>query len=528
MNLYKVKEIYSREKKRIYLYGASVTGVAVKNMLEKFGINVTAFLDGNEKKLGNIIDNCEVIDIRCVSKDSIIIITASNRYMDEIFSKLSNEFGFKNVFRFNKENMLAKTLVIKKEYSNGDTDKFEKKYQNIREKYKQIDVYFLWADRIGEMCLRLLTFSKKELNKNCDIYKVLFPYLRASANKVANERLLEIISRKLNIACGQDEEFWAYVLDKHFMDLNFENGDKYDFNLDASDEVYSCIPMCKNAGESDIIFSEKEIEEAEKKKNELGIGEKFVCLFARNSMYLANRVIENASAMRYQKHINMQFERYNLLIERLKAEGIQIVRVGNSFNSNDMVMDGVIDITGDKYDELLDLYLNSKCIRWIGSESGACVISQMFGKKALYVNFHKILNYYCILPYCKDESNLYIPKLYYSLKEKRYLNLYEMCLLNLQDIDVNDYLEKFGVEIREDSPEDICNAYIECEKKENGIWEYSEEERRLQDRYKQILEKVCKQYPVTQENLMHFKTQDCIMPLKIATTFLKKYDFLLN
>lgn len=197
-----------------------------------------------------------------------------------------------------------------------------------------------------------------------------------------------------------------------------------------------------------------------------------------------------------QEGRDSNIENYSLLIDYLKQLNYQIVRVG-SIAEKKVKDKRVIDITNENYDELLDLYINSICRCWIGGDSGANFIPQLFGKRAVYVNFSLIINIYSITTYCIDKSSLYIPKLYYSKKYRRYLNLEEMCKLNLLETEPGQYEEKYDIYMIENTPEDIFEAYKESELKECGKWDYTEDRKKIQKRYREILDGICCKYPKT-------------------------------
>ena len=80
----------------------------------------------------------------------------------------------------------------------------------------------------------------------------------------------------------------------------------------------------------------------------------------------------------------------------------------------------------------------------------------------------------------------------------------------------------------ENTPEDIFEAYKESELKECGKWDYTEDRKKIQKRYREILDGICCKYPKTPKRLRYFDTKNCIHPLEIGISFLEKYSFLLN
>lgn len=519
---------YLKCSKDVYFYGASVTGQCMLKIFKKFGIPLKAFIDGDSKKWGSKFCGYKVVSVEDVPKDCYIIITTGYSYIKKIENMLETKYFFDDVYSF-PESLLAKTNFFNSGYDIENIDIYESTYQKIKSSYDKIEPYYLWADRVGEMLYRFKVWEKEKLNINDNVYRILLPVFLSRGNKVANGKLVEIMTRNMNIVYLQNEKLWAYIFSEHIQEIDMSVIDTYSVNWNNDiDTIYSSELMYKKRGECDITFTDEEKLEAITKCKKAGISleKEIVCIFARDREYLGKRY-GNLNIRSYENFHNAEIKNYNLLIDYLEQSGYQIIRTGVAVEKK-FEDKRVIDITNENYDELLDLYVNSKCKCWVGSESGACYIPQLFGKRAVYVNFTQIFNVYSIVTYCIDKASLYIPKLYYSVNEKRYLSIKEMCKLNLLETEPGKYEEEYGICMIENTSEDICEAYKESELKECGKWEYTEEREKLQNKYRKILEGICRKYPKTSERLMKFDTRNCIMPLEIGTYFLEKYSFLLD
>jgi hypothetical protein len=519
---------YLKFIKSVYFYGASITGQCMLKIFKRFGIPVKAFIDSDSKKWGSEFCGYKIVSVNDVPNDCYIIITTGYSYIREIENNLRTRYFFNDVYSF-PENLLAKTNFFNVEYEIEDIDVYERIYQEIKSDYDKIEPYYLWADRIGEMLYRFKVWEKEKLNRNDNIYRILLPVFLSRGKKIANRRLMEIMTRKMNIVYLYNEKLWSYIFSEHIQEIDMSVIDTYSVNWNNNiDTVYSSSLMYKKRGESDICFNKNEKQEAINKCKELNINieKEIVCIFARDREYLGKRY-GDINFRNYEDFHNAEIKTYNLLIDYLEQLDYQVIRVG-AIAEKKLEDKRVVDITNENYDELLDLYINSKCRCWVGSESGACFIPQLFGKRAVYVNFTQIFNVYSIITYCIDKASLYIPKLYYSKKDNRYLSLAEMCKLNLLETEPDKYEEQYGVCMVENTPEDICEAYKESELKECGKWNYTEDRENLQKRYKEILYGICHKYPKAPERLMGFDTRNCIHPLEIGTSFLEKYSFLLD
>lgn len=530
------RKCYMLNKKKIYFYGASVTGELVLKIFEKYEIFPEAFIDGDSKKHGKVFCGYKVLSVEDVPKDCYIILTLSYGYIGEVENKLKTKYFFDNVYSF-PEILLAKTRIFPMEYKIENVEKYEKEYQEIKLSYDKIEPYYLWADRIGEMLYRLKIWEREQVTKNDKVYRILVPVFLNGGTDVSNGRLLKIIAKKINVVYLQNEELWSYIFSEYIQDIDMSKIDTYVMHWDngfnnivcpSDGMVYFSEVMYKKRGECDILFADEEEQEAiaKCKKNGISLEKEIVCIFSRDREYLESRSKVKDNRKRLEVS-NTQIENYSLLINYVQQLDYQIIRVG-AITEKKLEDERVVDITNEDYDELLDLYVNSKCRCWVGSESGACFIPQLFGKRAVYVNFTQIFNVYSIITYCIDSASLYIPKLYYSKKDNRYLSLVEMCKLNLLETEPDKYEEEYGVCMIENTPEDICEAYKESELKECGKWDYTKERKSLQKKYKEILDGICRQYPKAPKRLRGFDTRNCIHPLEIGTSFLEKHSFLLD
>lgn len=505
---------------KVYLYGASVTGRGILRMLESFSVNVEAFIDKDQSKCQKPFCGYKVVLPKDVPQDACIIITTSMWFVDSIAKMLTEEYGITEIFYFQLESIVVKQRFFLTGYDADKIEEYEEQYQSFIDTCDAIEIYPMWADRIGEFIYRYMIMYE-DAKKNNTHY-IILPYVFGDVT-YANTRLMDIISRQSQMIYGDNEKFWAYVIENHAMRLKFY--DTFLHTIEAYNEMKG-LPW-KEAlyylqDSSPIVqFSEKEYKEAWEKMDQLGIKEPFICVFARDSAYLAQR----SDVFSYHDYRDYNIKNFNLLIKYLKGENVQVVRVG-TVSKGCLEGENVVDITNDNYDEILDLYVNSKCMWWIGCNSGAEEIPGLFRRKKIGINISNIIDTYWTSLYCMNRGCCYIPKLYYSYKKQRYLNIREMCKLNLSDVPPHLYEQEFGVRLVENSPEDILEVYQECESKTNGIWEYTVMEEKLQKKYQLILDEISGEYPNGFGGYT-YSTKESMPPVPIGTTFLKKYKNIL-
>jgi Putative capsular polysaccharide synthesis protein. len=88
-------ELSIYKENQVFLFGASSSGVWVKEILENFGISITAFIDNNIEKQGKQFSDKEIISVSALHamlrKNEKYIIQISSVYEKEIESQLEDE-----------------------------------------------------------------------------------------------------------------------------------------------------------------------------------------------------------------------------------------------------------------------------------------------------------------------------------------------------------------------------------------------------------------------------------------------------
>ena len=101
-----------------------------------------------------------------------------------------------------------------------------------------------------------------------------------------------------------------------------------------------------------------------------------------------------------------------------------------------------------------------------------------------------------------DEKSLILTKHYFSKKFKRRLTVSEIFLSNLALCFKSEEYEKNGIELEENSPEEIRDLVVEMDERLNGCWIEKKEDSSLQKKFWSIYE----------ENIKRMKLSDPIIP----------------
>ena len=281
---------YNQLPNRIYLYGASVTGQGILQILEGLGMNIEAFADKNKSKCQNGFCGYKVILPQDIPEDACVIITTSSAHIASVDKMLTEEYKIANVYYFPFESFVVKQPFFLNGYDNNQEAVYEEQYQQMIERYDSIEIYPMWADRIGEFIYRYMIMQEDVKRKSNNTCCVILPYVIGDVS-YANTRLMDIISRQAQMIYQHNEEFWAYVIERHITKLEFCN--TYFHTIEAYNKMAE-LPwkeaMHYLQNSSPVVqFSKEEEKEAQEKMERLGIREPFVCVFARDSAYLSQR-----------------------------------------------------------------------------------------------------------------------------------------------------------------------------------------------------------------------------------------------
>ena len=118
-------------------------------------------------------------------------------------------------------------------------------------------------------------------------------------------------------------------------------------------------------------------------------GEKFYCLLIRDNTYLNKAFVNENIDWSYHNHRNSDLETYNKAISWLVNQGIWVIRMGKNVEKKLSVVDGkIIDYPFDKNkSDFLDTWLFANCNACITTGTGPDILSGIYGKNLLFLNF---------------------------------------------------------------------------------------------------------------------------------------------
>lgn len=238
---------------------------------------------------------------------------------------------------------------------------------------------------------------------------------------------------------------------------------------------------------------EEEIGKAELERIGVTKGSPFVCFHVRDGEFLYQvrpRVVSVYGDWQDQPYRNASMENFLPAADQLAEQGYFVLRMGQwSKYTLDHNNSRVIDYATKFQTDFMDAYLSAKCAFFIGTNSGMTSIPMLYRTPLALVN---------VVPYSEisysGTNDLFILKKYFSKTQDRLLTLNEILseplLLHYNNKYTDSsraYYESIGLEIQENSPEEIAGLVQEIEQRERGKFQPSQEDEELQARYQAII-----------------------------------------
>jgi len=248
-------------------------------------------------------------------------------------------------------------------------------------------------------------------------------------------------------------------------------------------------------------------------------GEPFVCICARTSSYLQSlhakgSVRKNAdipSTNARDSSIENYLEAARLLAER----GYRVFRMGAVVDERVSIDHPLFfDYANTFRTEALDIYLASRCQFFLSDTNGLHCVPFIFRRPVANANF---FNFHVVNTW----GGIFIPKLFWHGREKRYLTIPEAVADGVAGLSSNPaewdaYSARTGVLALENTPEEIADLSLEMDDRLAGRWRDTAEDEMLQQAF----------WSPFKDNGFAF---DFGGPLKarVATTFLRRHRALL-
>lgn len=419
------------------------------------------------------------------------------RNREEVLAFLNEPDSHVGEIEKNLENMIDHNMSMS----------YEKKWKNLKEQYDTIQIFFLTVEAIGELIPRYLVI-KNESGIKEKVLSVFIPHL-GSSKRSCNDYLMEYISRDILLIRNDELQFWQYIIHNHMSDIKSSKLLKYD-------KRRKCPVYLKKAYSAATFFTEEEEKRGKEQMQLLHVTGDFVCYGARTALYNQATL---GTDFDYD-YRNMKFEDYGLSIGYLQECAIQAVRMGR-MEQPIQPMDNCIDYAGSGADDFMDLFLVAHCKFLVVNATGIFAFASMFTRPVLMVNLVPISFGMGGIQY--TQYDLFIPKKYYSKKEKRYLSLREITLLEVECSIWGSRYAKKGIQFVDNTPEEIREAVEEMQQRLDGTWIETEEDKANYKKYLKIYKETRE---IARKNKKNWTGEP--LPYRLAASYLRNNKYLLD
>jgi len=232
-----------------------------------------------------------------------------------------------------------------------------------------------------------------------------------------------------------------------------------------------------------MSFTPKEEEQGAQLLNQMGLktGTPFVCLHVRDGRYLEK--MQPSIDWSYHNYRDCHIENYYAAIEYLTSLGIYVLRMGQVFNQDLGIHDPLLIDYAKKFrSDFGDVYLSAKCSFFIASEGGLNSVAWTFNVPVVYTNGIPPVT---AVGWRKED--IFIHKKLWSINEQRFLSYREIIDRGIDRWVCSQNYQEAGIDVIENSPEEILGAVKEMALQLKGEWLEKEEDKVLRERYRGLI-----------------------------------------
>lgn len=232
-----------------------------------------------------------------------------------------------------------------------------------------------------------------------------------------------------------------------------------------------------------LVFTPEEEETGRASLRALGVpeGAPFVCFNSRDSAYLSQTLPD--VDFRYHDYRNTSIHNFIPAAEALVRRGYYLIRMGAI--AKEALKPGdprVIDYaTNGRRSDFMDIFLCAKCDFFIGGAGGLNGIPRIFRRPIAFTNVVPLGGDH-MLGAC-GPGNLFIPKKLRMRASGRFMSFRGILESGASAYwDAHQY-ESLGIDVLENTPEEITTLVAEMDERLRGTWRTTEEDEHLQGRF---------------------------------------------
>ena len=332
-----------------------------------------------------------------------------------------------------------------------------------------IQVPYFFTERIGHLVVDLESFLKEQYLLNGRYPSAV---LLAPPNLVANSQLLEYWKEYFLVI--QNPVLCRFLLPLSFHPL-LRLEDKYAATMHATNSAYKISAEWGSqdgllrVSDHDLAFGSETL-----LKMGLNKGDWFVCIHAREGGYSPSD--EHLHSFR-----NTPIEDFFPAIKFITSQGGKCIRMGDSSMKPAPADIDLIDYALSPFkSDLMDIFLCSECLFFLGSNSGIYELSSLFGRPVATVNMAPM----SVLP--RGLSDLSIPMLYEDSKSAKLISFSEIMETNRSNYRTSEEFSNAGITLVRNKPEEILELVTEQYHRVRNTYTEKDDNQVLQKKYKSL------------------------------------------
>ena len=233
-----------------------------------------------------------------------------------------------------------------------------------------------------------------------------------------------------------------------------------------------------------LSFTEDELQSGREQLKKLGVpsDNPFICFHARDAAYL-NAHLSHIN-WDYHDYRNADINNYVPAVEELVSKGYFAIRMGRHVEKKFKTAHPmIIDYAASGGSDFLDVYLSAHCRFFIAGSDGLAEVPTIFRRPVVWIDFVPFRPIHLV-----TSGQLAIPKKLCLSKEKRFLTFDEMLNTEVAQYCRTEQFQEAGIEMVNNTPEEILDVAMEMEDRLNGTWVETQEDKELQQRFRKIVE----------------------------------------
>lgn len=288
--------------------------------------------------------------------------------------------------------------------------------------------------------------------------------------KICNYQLKNMWDRHPDLNINQ----FAWFL--HYGSKILPGAERFEINTSARD-----LNDVLNKSKIHLHFTLNEEAEAKKGLINMGVheGSTFIGFIARDQSYLNNVAPLKDFGGRHN-YRDSNIENYILAAKELTNRGHSVIRMGvHVEKALESIDPKIIDYSTKGYrTDLLDVYIAANCHYFISGNCGLDSLPVIFRRPVVFVNFmpvELVRGWY--------SNSLVIFKKHWLKDAKRFMTFLEIIESGAGKFYHTELFEQQGIELIDNTSEEIRDVTIEMDERLNGTWETTDQDEELQRQF---------------------------------------------